>query len=154
MAKQSFGRRWCPKARQEALDGYRLGGSVCAAGRAAGVNESTVRYWLETHEGFAEEMQAARKEYIGRVGFKGITALEQRLDREIGGGRRPDRYAPVPGGKGETVLVEKGDLYEVPSADIRTAITLYDPRLTHPKTESEVTLKTAGDLIDELPEPE
>lgn len=121
--------------RRKALRAFAETGIYRRAAEACAVDEDTLLHWRRGHPDFEAEMDEAGREYDQRIGMKARCALEQQLDRQLAGDRRPDRYGVTQ--KGDRVLVEQGDLYEVDAAKLRTALTKLDPEWTHPRQKVE-----------------
>ena len=133
--KRAAERGLTPIRRRKAIRAFADTGIYVRAADACGVDEDTLANWRKKHPDFQAELDEAGCEYDRRVGMKARCALEQQLDRQLSGDRRPSRYGVTQ--QGDRVLVEEGDLYEVDAAKLRTALTKLDPSWTHPRQEVE-----------------
>lgn len=138
-----------------ALAGYRAHGSNVKAAAAAGLSEKTLRRWRRAHPEFEAEVRAAIDENAESQGHLAVSAIHKHLADYVEGATDlviiEDEEVLKDGTRVPTRRIEKRPATLNPTVLTR-ALTRYDPRYTHPKTEAEITVKTAGDLIDELPE--
>lgn len=138
-----------PDRRRRVLEAVRATGFFGDGADAVGVVPSVVSDWARKHPEFRVELNAARDESIERAGQEAACALRENVQAAR---------------RGDMVLVEKGvdaksgkpyERHERTALNVaaaRTLLTRFDRRYTHPDTKQELTVKTLGEAMDELPD--
>ena len=136
-----FPSRYTRKRVELALDGYREHGSNVKAAERAGVNEACLRYWRREHPEFEAQVQVALDECAERDGQLAVSVLRKHLSEAASGATLVEDA--INQRTGEIVALRRPFL--VNPTLVKTALTRYDTRFTHPKTEiehsGELTLK-------------
>ena len=135
--------------KRKSLTGWREQGTGVAAGKAAGVRESTIRGWHRSDPDYREAVRAAIDEYASTAGQETASALLEHVRAAV---------------RGDMVQVESGTGLTGKPLDVRRRIELNpalarllltraDPRYTHPKQEVDVTADvTVQSALDEVGE--
>ena len=140
--------RYTRKRVELALEGYREHGSNRKAAECAGVSEHCLRHWRKKYPEFEAAVQVALDECAERDGQLAQSVLRKHLEDAAAG--MPLHEDAIVQRTGKIVALRRP--FVVNPTLVKTALTRYDTRFTHPKTEVDVNVKTVGELIDELPE--
>ena len=116
----------------KSLEGWREGGTGVAAGKAAGVRESTVRGWHRMDPEYREAVRAAIDEYAATAGQETHNALLEHVRSATRGD-----YVITKRGVEAGKTVELEERVALNPALARLLLTRADPRFTHPKQEVE-----------------
>ena len=133
MSQPSNPIRYTRKRIDMALAGYREHGSNVQAAKAAGVDESTLRLWRRKHPEFEAAVQVALDECAEQDGQLGVSVLRQHLQDALA--RTPVYEDAIVQRTGQIVSLRRP--FVLNSTLVKTALTRYDTRFTHPKTEIE-----------------
>ena len=136
-----------PARREAAITAFSRLGVYARVAEHLGVCESTLRKWKQADAEFRAELEEAGRTLDLTIGQLGRSALYKELAAFLAG--EPVREQVATKNGRVLTLVQPRPLNV---AAVRLALTKLDPTWTHPKQETELTLKTAGELIDELPE--
>ena len=72
-------RKWSPRMRKVFVEQVEKLGTPTAAAAALGLSYDAVRRWMRTHEGFQEEVEAARDVYVSGMGDRAQDIMDEHL---------------------------------------------------------------------------